>query len=350
MIKRQTAGLMAWALAALMLAAQLVAVVPARASDANDVLALVNQQRVAGGLQPLALCPTLTAAAQGHSEDMAANNYFSHISQDGRTPAQRITAAGYTGWTNIGENIAVGQETPQQVFDSWWGSTGHRENMMDPAFRHMGLGTARGDYQQYENMKYWTQTFGANGDCDGNMVAPTLLTPSGIYVGTQPVFQWSAPAGAVRYEIALGTDNPPTTAPVSVTITSYTPPAPLLIGAYYWQVRAFNAVGVPSDWSSVGTVTIESASTDAPVTGYYTGLPFTLTWSAVMWATGYIVQVYTHPTIASDTDIEQAISQNKTSFQIMALPDGIYTWRVCAQTAAGTCLWSPAARFGVKTP
>lgn len=114
------------------------------------VLCLVNQQRTQRGLVPLVANAQLTAAAQGHSDDMVAKRYFSHTSADGRTFAQRISAAGYlTGYRSysIGENIAWGsgsRGTPQQIVTSWMGSAGHRANILSTSFRDSGIGVTAG--------------------------------------------------------------------------------------------------------------------------------------------------------------------------------------------------------------
>ena len=91
----------------------------------------------------------------GHSADMAANDYFTHDSQDGRTFADRIRATGYSKGT-IGENIAAGQQTPDAVMQSWMDSAGHRANILNCAFTDMGVGIGRGG--SYGT--YWTQDFG----------------------------------------------------------------------------------------------------------------------------------------------------------------------------------------------
>src|SRR5204863_3708451 len=82
-----------------------------------SLLARINQVRasgancgsdgVFGAAAPVAWNDKLTLAAEGHSQDMAAKNYFSHTSADGRTLADRVDATGYA-WSSLGENIAAG--------------------------------------------------------------------------------------------------------------------------------------------------------------------------------------------------------------------------------------------------
>ncbi|MFD6967013.1 sigma-70 family RNA polymerase sigma factor [Streptomyces sp. NPDC059949] len=128
---------------------------PAPAGVAGQVVALVNTERAAAGCGPLKEDPQLRAAAQGHSDDMAARDFFSHTSPDGTDPGQRTTAAGYR-WSTYGENIARGQQTAQSVMDSWMKSPGHRANILNCSFKDIGVGIHQGS-----GGPWWTQNFGA---------------------------------------------------------------------------------------------------------------------------------------------------------------------------------------------
>ncbi|OIK02239.1 sigma-70 family RNA polymerase sigma factor [Streptomyces monashensis] len=127
---------------------------PAASGEVAQVIALVNQQRAAAGCSPVSENADLDQAAQGHSDDMAARNYFDHVSPDGTDPGQRITAAGYH-WSAYGENIAKGQSTPQAVMDAWMNSPGHRANILNCAFKELGVGVRR-----TADGPLWTQDFG----------------------------------------------------------------------------------------------------------------------------------------------------------------------------------------------
>ncbi len=118
----------------------------------QQVLALVNQERAIRNLHPLVMNAQLVQSARAHSADMAQQNFFSHTGLDGRSPGDRIEAAGYQGnaW---GENIAFGQTTPEEVMNSWMNSPGHAANILHQDFCDIGVG--------YEpNGRYWTQNFG----------------------------------------------------------------------------------------------------------------------------------------------------------------------------------------------
>ncbi|MFD3663636.1 CAP domain-containing protein [Streptomyces sp. NPDC058659] len=125
-----------------------------QSSAADQVVALVNAERAKAGCGPLSVNSTLTRAAQGHSEDMAARDFFDHTNPDGDGPGERVTAAGYP-WSTYGENIAMGQSTPEQVMDSWMNSPGHRANILNCSFKEIGIGI------HSEGGPYWTQVFGA---------------------------------------------------------------------------------------------------------------------------------------------------------------------------------------------
>ncbi|WP_411103887.1 sigma-70 family RNA polymerase sigma factor [Streptomyces sp. cmx-4-9] len=128
---------------------------PAPQGTAAQVVALVNSERAAAGCGPLKEDPQLRAAAQGHSDDMANRDFFSHTSPDGSDPGKRTTAAGYR-WSTYGENIAKGQQTPDQVMDSWMKSPGHRANILNCSFKDIGVGVHQGP-----GGPWWTQNFGA---------------------------------------------------------------------------------------------------------------------------------------------------------------------------------------------
>ncbi|MBX6388717.1 MAG: CAP domain-containing protein [Frankia sp.] len=124
-------------------------------SKTDEIVRLTNIERAKVGCGPLTVDPALTAAAQGHSADMARNNYFSHTSLDGRTMGDRIRAAGFA-FTAAAENIAAGSSTAAGTMDQWMGSSGHRANILNCAYTHIGVGYAEGGSYRY----YWTQDFG----------------------------------------------------------------------------------------------------------------------------------------------------------------------------------------------
>jgi uncharacterized protein YkwD len=124
---------------------------------AAQVIALTNQERASRGLAPLQANDALMRAAAAHSLDMATHNFVDHVGSDGSTPGQRITRASYA-WQAYGENIAAGYATAQQVVAAWMGSAGHRANILNPDFQHIGVAYVYRSGTTYGG--YWTQVFG----------------------------------------------------------------------------------------------------------------------------------------------------------------------------------------------
>jgi len=140
----------------------------------TDVLDLVNQERAAENLHPLAWDSLLHDAARAHSDDMAQNNYFSHTGLDGRTAPDRIEDAGYP-WSETGENIGAGYSTPQAAVNGWMNSAGHRQNILSSTYCDLGVGYASNPSSSYDH--YWTQDFGRQTGVAG-CAAPANQVPS----------------------------------------------------------------------------------------------------------------------------------------------------------------------------
>jgi uncharacterized protein YkwD len=112
-------------------------------------LCLINEEREAHGESALQPNAKLTRVAQGHSEDMASEDYFSHVAPDGETPLERIRASGYIASSRVGyevgENIAWGTlwlASPQSIVNAWMASPGHRANILDAHYRETGVGVS----------------------------------------------------------------------------------------------------------------------------------------------------------------------------------------------------------------
>jgi uncharacterized protein YkwD len=127
------------------------------------VLELVNQVRARGarcGERSFAPVPAVTYSnllanvAHDHAADMAAHGYFEHEDLTGHTPADRVRAAGYREKL-VGENIAYGPQTADEVVDGWMQSPGHCENIMDARFAEMGVAFALG--RSGKRGLYWVQ-------------------------------------------------------------------------------------------------------------------------------------------------------------------------------------------------
>jgi uncharacterized protein YkwD len=125
----------------------------------DRVLTLVNQERAARGLAPLAASGELQSAARGHADAMATRRFFAHQGPDGSTLTGRVEGAGYRGWTFLAENIAAGQGSPERVMSSWMASPGHRDNLLSPKAREIGVAHVQRDGTEFGH--YWVQDFGA---------------------------------------------------------------------------------------------------------------------------------------------------------------------------------------------
>lgn len=135
--------------------------------EGQKLLALINAARAqprACGAQsfaaaaPLSWNAVLGGTAEAHSRAMANRNFFSHLSEDGRTPGDRAELAGYAGG-QVGENIAAALPAPRRVVDGWLASPGHCANLMNPQFTE--LGAAYAVDPQSDAAIYWTAMFGA---------------------------------------------------------------------------------------------------------------------------------------------------------------------------------------------
>ena len=130
-----------------------------------EVLTLTNQERSKQGLGPLTMCPTLDNAAQMHAEAMKDQGFFEHENPfTGEDPSSRGEQAGYGPY--VGENIAMGYQTPREVVEGWMDSPGHRENILSD-YLHLGVGILKGGSGKYApgDGFYWVQNFGVSGDC-----------------------------------------------------------------------------------------------------------------------------------------------------------------------------------------
>lgn len=120
----------------------------------SEVVRLVNIERSRQGLQLLTENWQLSRVARYKSADMAAKNYFSHTSPTYGSPFTMMENFGIH-YTSAGENIAMGQRTPQEVMNAWMNSPGHRANILSPSFSQIGVGLAKNS----NGTAYWTQMF-----------------------------------------------------------------------------------------------------------------------------------------------------------------------------------------------
>ncbi|MDM5153924.1 CAP domain-containing protein [Bacillus sp. DX1.1] len=115
------------------------------------VVELTNAERTKQGLPALKVDAELSKVARIKSEDMQKNNYFDHNSPTYGSPFDMMKKFGIS-YKSAGENIAQGQRTPEEVVQAWMNSEGHRANILNSGFTHIGVGYV-------ESGNYWTQQF-----------------------------------------------------------------------------------------------------------------------------------------------------------------------------------------------
>ena len=116
-----------------------------------EVVRLVNQRRAEHGLKSLTQDWQLSRVARYKSQDMKDVGYFSHTSPTYGSPFQMMKSFGIS-YRSAGENIAKGYASPEAVVNAWMNSPGHRANILNSTYTHIGVG-----YVSSGN--YWTQMF-----------------------------------------------------------------------------------------------------------------------------------------------------------------------------------------------
>jgi uncharacterized YkwD family protein len=119
---------------------------------ATEVFNMVNQERSKAGLSTLAIDSALSGMALDKAKDLYNNNYFDHNSPTYGSPFDMMKTYGIQ-FTYAGENIAKGQQTPQEVMTAWMNSQGHRDNILNSHFTKIGVAFYNGE---------WVQEFIAN--------------------------------------------------------------------------------------------------------------------------------------------------------------------------------------------
>lgn len=104
----------------------------------QQVLDLVNQERSKTGLSSLSMSEELSNMAMVKAQDMYNNNYFDHNSPTHGSPFDMMKEFGIT-YNSAGENIAKGQTTPTQVMNDWMNSPGHKANILNNSYTHIGI-------------------------------------------------------------------------------------------------------------------------------------------------------------------------------------------------------------------
>lgn len=115
---------------------------------------LINESRVAAGLNALVYTPAYNGIARAHSVDMATYNYFSHTDRNGNSALQRMINGGLQFYY-YGENLAYGQYSAIYAHESLMNSEGHRRNILSSNYTHVMIGVAFNS----NNVPYFTINF-----------------------------------------------------------------------------------------------------------------------------------------------------------------------------------------------
>src|SRR5699024_329264 len=107
--------------------------------DEQEVVNLTNEVREKNGLEPLEIDKKLSSVARKKTSDMQENNKYDNNSPTYGSPFDMMDQF-QIDYTSAGENIAKGQPTPEEVVDAWMNSEGHRENILNGSFTHIGVG------------------------------------------------------------------------------------------------------------------------------------------------------------------------------------------------------------------
>ena len=117
----------------------------------QQVVDLVNKERAAYGLKPLSVDWEVARVAEHKSQEKINKNYFSHTSPTYGSPFDMLKNYGIK-YRSAGENIAKGQRSAGEVVNAWMNSSGHRANILNSSYTHIGVGYV-------SNGHYWTQLF-----------------------------------------------------------------------------------------------------------------------------------------------------------------------------------------------
>lgn len=150
----------------------------------QELLDDTNSQRTSNGVATLAINSELDAAAQAKANDMAARDYWSHNTPDGKTPWTFITAAGYD-YQTAGENLAYGFTTAADTITGWMNSPEHRANVLSTSYRDVGFGIINiADYQGTGPETLVVAMYGAR--ASAAVAAATPAPPAVHHIASNP--------------------------------------------------------------------------------------------------------------------------------------------------------------------
>ena len=190
-----------------------------QASDLTpaNILNAVNRERSLRNLVILNTNDKLGVAAQSKASDMIARKYFAHVDPDGHYIWDKIVAAGYTPYAQLGENLAIEFYDTDSLMNAWMNSPTHRANILQEGFRDQGMGLSFGDVGQGQYYSAIANTFGTLAAAKN----PTVTTPTTPTKTTPP----AATQTPSKTTSKPSTPAPTTNSPAPTTTTPNTTPA-----------------------------------------------------------------------------------------------------------------------------
>ena len=155
------------------------------AYSAGTLVTMTNSARAQEGLGALLTNSALASAAFAKANDIIAKDYFAHNSPDGKTPWDFISEAGYN-YTYAGENLSIGYNDASELFSAWMNSPTHRENILNPNFREIGIAVVSGEFQGTQTIVA-VQEFGASQSTNSEQVSSNTVTPTPTPAPTEAV-------------------------------------------------------------------------------------------------------------------------------------------------------------------
>lgn len=135
----------------------------------EEVIRITNQKRVEVGLSPLTVNPNLSKAALAKGTDMINRDYWAHVAPDGTEPWKFFGDVGYK-YRYAGENLARDFTNPSSAVDGWMASESHRDNLLSPKYKEIGVAVVEGDLAGVDTTIV-VQLFGSP------VTQPTSVTP-----------------------------------------------------------------------------------------------------------------------------------------------------------------------------
>lgn len=184
----------------------------------EEVLELVNKNRAENGAGSLKLYPKLCQAAEIRADELTES--FSHIRPDGSLCISLLDEYDIQ-WSAVAENIAAGYNSAGEVVEGWMDSSGHRKNILNPEYTHMGIGLVK-----YKGSWFWAQLFTQGTYSDENeMPFTTTTTTTSTTTSTTTTSETTTTTTEVMTtttsEITTTTtDIPTTTTSKTTTITT----------------------------------------------------------------------------------------------------------------------------------